>query len=138
MGPIVLGIVLTFGFIALGVLGKLVARGLRIDDTYLGMEMGLAAVAAAVGYLLELGRAIIAANLLPNNGVENERLNGLFAWDAAFLVLAFICYIFVVVLHHNWEDAINDRMKNIMLIGVANFFGAAMLFAFIVYVKKGA
>jgi hypothetical protein len=137
MSPVETGLLVTFGFVVLGIFGKAVARGLRVDDLYLGMETGLASIAASAGFAVELTRAVIAANGIPNNAGEQTRLQELWGLNLGFGLVALFCYIFVVTLHRGCENeaAISERVRNLMLIGVANFFGAATLFAFIVYVK---
>src|SRR4051794_13865772 len=98
MNPVVIGLIVTFGFVALGILGRGIARGLSMPEVYLGMEMALTAVSAAIGFLFELIKAFREVAKAPNNTLEVDRVSGLMNGDIAFFISALVCYFFVVYL----------------------------------------
>lgn len=139
MHPVAIGIIVTAGFLVLGLLGKSVARGWDWKDAYLGMEMTLTSISGAVLLLFEMGGKLAK---LPQNSAgtvnaEVVQMANQLQQDGLFLVIALILFFGIACLHRSWEGRGDVRYQRWILAGAANTIGAILLVSFIVVIKRG-
>ena len=115
-----------------GAFAKKLVRGSawQASDFFLGVELSLAAMASAMVYVFDLAR-ILGATTLATNGINSK-----IAATASFLALCFFLLLWVLSTHQDWEKRSQNRMGQIIWLGViANLIGAGLMAAFVLYVK---
>jgi hypothetical protein len=115
-----------------GALAKKLVRGsswLR-SDFFLGVELSLAAMAAALVYVFDL------AKITSSQTSITASLPQKIAATASFLALCFFLLLWVLSTHQDWEKrSQNPRGQFIWLGIIANLIGAGLLAAFVLLVK---
>lgn len=97
-------------------------------DFFLGVELALSAIAAALTNFLDLSKAAttddvqIDANNLAKNG--------------SFLAICFFLLLVILATHQEWERQMGARAAQLFWLGAfCNVIGAGLLIAFLILVK---
>jgi hypothetical protein len=98
------------------------------SDFFLGVQLSLAAIAAALTNFLDLSKAAAA-------GTAQIDANSL-AKNGAFLAICFFLLLVVLATHQEWENKIQTPTAQFWWLGAfCNVIGAGLLVAFIILVK---
>jgi hypothetical protein len=117
--------------------------GWRRTDFFLGVELSLAAIAAALVYAFDLAQLSASQPIDPNaltisdaNAITDSELKKRFTATASFLGICFFLLLWVMSTHQDWERRPqNIRGQVVWLGGLANAVGAGLLVAFVLLVK---
>jgi hypothetical protein len=107
-----------------GSLGKKLVRGteFRRSDFFLGQDLTLGALSASLVNLLDLAKDA--------NSVHN--LTESLFFTAGYIAITFFFFIIILTLHQAWEKRENERLKQILCLGVAsNGIGLCLLLGFV-------
>lgn len=112
-----------------GALAKKLVRGSSFTrtDFFLGVELALSALAAALTNFLDLSRSA-------SSGVITITADGL-ARNASFLAISFFLLLVILATHQEWEKRANSKTQIFWLGLFANTVGGGLMVAFIVLVK---
>ena len=122
-------------FIVSGAIGKKLVRGAHgwdADDFYLGVELTLGSISAALIHIFDLIKHV------PSEATPwPPGLPGQIGATAGFIAVCFFAFIWILSTHQDWHDAAANRRRRQMfwLGGVCNLIGAALMFAFIISIK---
>jgi hypothetical protein len=124
--PYFIAIISPTALLFLGSLGKGIIKGVSWQICYLGFDAALSAVYAGIVYLYDVAR---------NPVLRSENKLELLA---GFLIVSFVLFFGIVMLHQIWEkdDKKDRKLAQVLVLGVlANFFGFGLLVAFVLLVK---
>jgi hypothetical protein len=124
--PYFIAIISPTALLFLGSLGKGIIKGVSWQICYLGFDASLSAVYAGIVYLYDVAR---------NPVLRSENKLELLA---GFLIVSFVLFFGIVMLHQIWEkdDKKDRKLAQVLVLGVlANFFGFGLLVAFVLLVK---
>lgn len=113
-----------------GSLAKKLARGSKWErfDFFLGVEFTLAALSSALIHIFDLVK----------NASMQSQLDVMknITTTAAFIAWTFFLLLIVLSTHQDWTKRNNNPRGQIIWLGiVANFVGAGLLAAFVIFVK---
>ena len=115
-----------------GALAKKLVRGSTWQraDFFLGVELALAAMAAALVHVFDLakltGSQVAAVASMPQK----------VAATASFLAICFFLLLWILSTHQDWERRTQNPQGQLLWLGLlANLVGAALLAAFVLFVK---
>jgi hypothetical protein len=114
-----------------GALAKKLVRGSEweVSDFFLGVELALSAMAAALVYVFDL------AKLSSHNPIPLD-LHQQITATSTFVAFSFFLLLWLMTAHQDWEKrSENKKGQVIWLVIVANFVGAALLTSFVLFVK---
>jgi hypothetical protein len=97
-------------------------------DFFLGVELSLAAMAAALVHFLDLSKPAIAgqAPLSPTKTTET----------AVFVAICFFLLLWILSTHQDWEKRTQNTKGQLLWLGViSNLIGAGLMVAFILNVE---
>lgn len=111
-----------------GAVAKKLVRGSgwRLKDFYLGVEISLAALGAALIHIFDLNKQQLNGALLGDQLVAT----------ASFLAISFFLLLWVLSTHQDWEARTqNETGQIIWLGGVSNIIGILLFGSFVMLVK---
>lgn len=115
-----------------GGLAKKLVRGSawQRSDFFLGVELSLAAMAAALVYVFDLAKLTVQQTGAPSSLPQK------IAAAASFLALCFFLLLWILSTHQDWEKrSQNPRGQFVWLALIANLVGAGLLATFVLFVK---
>lgn len=140
MSPIQISLFLTAAFIVVGVLAKTLARSdFSLDDLYLGMESGLAALSGSAIYAFDLGRQLAAVpDTDPDFVTKTRELANVSQLNIGFLVWALIAVFVTATIQMKWNrTGVSAKRRFLANVLLANIVGLGTLAGFILWVKQG-
>ncbi|MDH1795233.1 hypothetical protein N5D50_03220 [Citrobacter portucalensis] len=114
-----------------GALIKKIVRssGWRKNDFYLGYELVVSAIGAALVNVFDLSKQV-------SNGQMTAEINSQLVKNGGYLGLILFVLFVLMALHQDWENVVGKPKRQIFyLIGCGNLLGVASFASFVLWVK---
>ena len=118
--------------ICCGAFAKKLVRGSswQQSDFYLGVELSLSAIAAALVYIFDLAKIISIQS--ENDIILQQKMIA----TASFLVICFFLLLWILSTHQDWEKRTQNPIGQIIwLMFISNIIGVGLMAAFVLLVK---
>jgi hypothetical protein len=131
---VLISVGIPIALLAAGVLGRKIVRGKgwRASDWFLGVESSLAALTSAMINISDEAAKI-------SDTTPFKAIKGTLAWNAVFIVLSLILFLFVLSTHQDHEkddpDAEYSTADICWLAGFSNVIGLGLLACFLLWIK---
>lgn len=104
--------------------------GWKATDFFLGVELSLAALGAAMVHFFDLQK------MTSSHQIQAQELGDKITSTASFLAIAFFLLLWVLSTHQDWEARVqNEKGQLIWLGGVSNLIGVILFGTFVMLVK---
>jgi hypothetical protein len=109
--------------------------GWKQEDFYLGIELTLAAMSAALVHIFDLARRLAIASEVAGQGSTLEITQQL-AVTGTFIAVTFLLFLVVLTIHQDWTGETQRKAAQLVRLGgVSNLIGSGLLATFVVLVK---
>ena len=126
----VIAVIIPLVLLLCGALAKKIVRGggWRRSDFFLGVELSLAALGAAMVYGYDLQKITIKTG----DGFDGLKLASTFT----FIAICFFILLWILSTHQDWESRVGDIKLQMFWLGfVCNFVGVFLFAGFVILVK---